>query len=63
MITTRNLSTHESYSTEGGHFQHWRSHQDRRFWWICVNEEIIGNMIARSVMDDFGNLVRVSEFR
>lgn len=47
----------ETYAA--GNFHHWRS-SDRRLWWIMAIEPMFGSPMAKAVMDDFGNLVRVS---
>lgn len=60
-MTTTQLGTRDSYVTIQGQFHHWRDHADRRIWWVLVAEELVGHPMAKCVMDDFGNLVRVSE--
>ena len=44
-----------------GHMHHFRMAVDRRFWWIMLTEELFDRPMAKCVMDDFGDLVRVSE--
>jgi hypothetical protein len=60
-VTGHRLGTGDSYQAGEGYFQHWRSSQDRRFWWISVAEPMVNCPMCLCVMDDFGNLVRVSE--
>lgn len=44
-----------------GALHHFRMAHDRRFWWIMLIEPLFDSPMAKAVMDDFGNLVRVSE--